>query len=234
MGMVELIGRPLFIEGTVVANDEHDNWYKSICIQDKTGGLVVQMDALSLYQTYPVGSLIRINVQNLFLSDYRHMVQLVAAVDSSNGSLTTSGIPKPLFSKYISILKDDEPIRPIQVGFKNLGDSLQGRLIQLNGVELSALDTGNSYADFRNKVGASKSLKFCTGETVYLRTSGYADFAGTKVPSGNGTVIGIYSVYNAEKQLLLRDTNDILLTGKRCTGAAWLQNLPQTTVKPIQ
>jgi hypothetical protein len=233
MGMVELIGRPLFIEGTVVANDEHDNWYKSICIQDKTGGIVVQLDALSLYQTYPVGSLIRINVQNLFLSDYRHMVQLVAAVDSSNGSLTSSGIPKPLFSKYISILKDDEPIRPIQVGFKNLGDSLQGRLIQLNGVELSALDTGNSYADFRNKVGASKSLKFCTGGTVYLRTSGYADFAGTKLPSGNGTVIGIYSVYNAEKQLLLRDTNDILLTGKRCTGAAWLQNLPQTAVKPI-
>jgi hypothetical protein len=233
MGMVELIGRPLYIEGTVVANDEHDNWYKSICIQDKTGGLVVQMDALSLYQTYPVGSLIRINVQNLFLSDYRHMVQLVAGVDSSNGSLTTTGIPKPLFSKYISILKDDEPIHPMQVGFKNLGDSLQGRLIQLNGVELSALDTGNSYADFRNKVGASKSLKFCTGGSVYLRTSGYADFAGTKLPSGNGTVIGIYSVYNAEKQLLLRDTNDILLTGKRCTGAAWLQNLPQTAVKPI-
>ncbi|MEY4279625.1 MAG: hypothetical protein RL377_1629 [Bacteroidota bacterium] len=233
MGMVELIGRPLYIEGTVVANDEHDNWYKSICIQDKTGGLVVQMDALSLYQTYPVGSLIRINVQNLFLSDYRHMVQLVAGVDSSNGSLTTTGIPKPLFSKYISILKDDEPIHPMQVSFKNLGDSLQGRLIQLNGVELSALDTGNSYADFRNKVGASKSLKFCTGGTVYLRTSGYADFAGTKLPSGNGTVIGIYSVYNAEKQLLLRDTNDILLTGKRCTGAAWLQNLPQTAVKPI-
>ena len=41
MGMVELLGRPLFIEGVVVANDEHDNWYKSICIQDKTGGIVL-------------------------------------------------------------------------------------------------------------------------------------------------------------------------------------------------
>jgi Family of unknown function (DUF5689) len=78
----------------------------------------------------------------------------------------------------------------------------------------------------------SRSLKFCTGGTIYLRTSGYADFAGIKTQTGNGIVIGIYSVFNAEKQLLLRDTSDILLTGKRCTGAAWLQNLPQSGNKP--
>jgi hypothetical protein len=230
MGMVEFIGQSFVIEGTVVANDEHDNWYKSICIQDKTGGIVVQMDGLALYQHYPIGSLLRLSVQNLWLSDYRRMLQLVAAVDTSTGSLTTTGIPKPLFSKHIRVVKEEMPITPLMVSFKNLGDSLQGRLIQLTGVELSAQDTGQSYADSRNKLGASKSLKFCTGGTVYIRTSGYADFAAAKTPKGNGVVIGIYSVYNAEKQLLLRDTNDILLTGKRCTGAAWLQNLPQKGV----
>jgi hypothetical protein len=230
MGMVEFIGQSFVIEGTVVANDEHDNWYKSICIQDKTGGIVVQMDGLALYQQYPIGSLLRLSVQNLWLSDYRRMLQLVAAVDTSSGSLTTTGIPKPMFSKHIRLVKEEMPITPLIVSFKNLGDSLQGRLIQLTGVELSAQDTGQSYADSRNKIGASKSLKFCTGGTVYIRTSGYADFAAAKTPKGNGVVIGIYSVYNAEKQLLLRDTNDILLTGKRCTGAAWLQNLPQKGV----
>lgn len=233
MGMVELLGQPISIEGTVVANDEHDNWYKSICIQDKTGGIVVQMDGLALYQNYPIGALLRVRVQNLLLSDYRRMVQLVAAVDTSSGSLTTTGIPKPLFSKFISTVKEDMPITPLQVNYKNLGDSLQGRLVQLSGVEFSAQDTGQSYADNRNKMGASKSLKFCTGGTVYIRTSGYADFAAAKTPKGNGVVIGIYSVYNSEKQLLLRDTNDILLTGKRCTGAAWLQNLPQKGVKLV-
>lgn len=226
MGMVELVAQPILIEGTVVANDEHDNIYKSICLQDKTGGIVLQLDGLSLYQTYPIGAQLKINLQGLYLTDYRRMVQLVAGVDTSTGSLQTNGIPTPLFSRFIKVIEDNVPITPINVAFKNLNDSLQGRLIQISGVEFSAADTGQTYADKKNKLGMSRSLKFCSGGTVYLRTSGYADFADTKTQSGNGIVIGIYSVYNTEKQILLRDTDDILLTGKRCTGAAWLQNLP--------
>jgi len=233
MGMVEYIASPLFIQGTVVANDEHDNIYKSIYIQDNTGAIVIQLDGLSLYQTYPIGAVVKISTQNLFISDYRRMVQIVAAVDSSSGTLLTTGIPSPLFSKYIKIESDNAAITPIKVEFKNLSDSLQGRLIQINAVEFSAVDTGQYYADKKNKIGMSRSLKFCSGGTIYLRTSGYADFAGVKTQKGNGIVIGIYSVYNTEKQILLRDTSDILLTGKRCTGAAWLQNLPQNGVKII-
>jgi hypothetical protein len=233
MGMVEYIAQPLIIEGTVVANDEHDNFYKSICLQDNTGGIIVQLDGLSLYQTYPVGSKIKINTKSLFLSDYRRMLQLVGSIDTSAGNLVTTGIPSPLFAKFIKIVNDNTIIHPIMVGYKNLGDSLQGRLIQINAVEFSALDTAQNYADKKNKIGISRSLKFCTGGTIYVRTSGYADFAGVKTPSGNGIVIGIYSVYNNEKQLLLRDTSDILLTGKRCTGAAWLQNLPKLATKTL-
>jgi hypothetical protein len=231
LGMVELIGQPIYIQGIVVANDEHDNIYKSLYIQDKTGGIVVSLDGQSLYQTYPIGTLVKIKTQNLFLTDYRHMIQLVASVDSSSGSLLTMGIPSPLFSKFIQVVSENEPINPLMVNFKNLADSLQGRLIQINGVEFSALDTGQTYADKKNKLGMSRSIKFCSGGTIYMRTSGYADFAGVKIPPGNGIVIGVYSVYNNEKQIILRDTNDILLTAKRCTGAAWLQNLPQTASK---
>ena len=231
LGLSELIGQPMYIQGTVIANDEHDNLYKSLIIQDSTGGIVLLLDGLSLYQTYPIGSLVKVSLQNLFLTDYRHMTQLVASVDSSSGSLVTSGIPRPMFSKHIQVIADASPIHPLIVNFKNLTDTLQGRLIQISAVEFSAADTGKTYADKKNKIGMSRSLKFCTGGTIYLRTSGYADFAGAITPSGNGIVIGVYSVYNNEKQIILRDTNDILLTAKRCTGAAWLQNLPQTAPK---
>jgi hypothetical protein len=231
LGMAEYIAQPIFIQGTVVANDEHDNIYKSLYIQDKTGGIVLVLDGQSLYQTYPIGTLVKVKTQNLFLTDYRHMVQLVAAVDSSSGVLITSGIPTPLFAKHIQVVAENEPIFPLMVNYKNLTDTLQGRLIQITAVEFSAADTGKTYADKKNKIGLSRSLKFCTGGTIYLRTSGYADFAGVTTPTGNGMVIGVYSVYNNEKQLILRDTNDILLKAKRCTGAAWLQNLPQTAPK---
>lgn len=226
MGNVEQVTNAAVIIGNIVANDEHDNVYKSIIVQDSTGGIVVLLDGTSLYQSYPVGAQIKLHVKDLYLSDYRRMVQLVASIDTSSGALVTAGIPVPLFSKYMTIVQDHVVISPLLVAPKNLGDSLQGRLIRISEVEFAAADTAQTYADKKNKTGISRSLKFCVGGTIYLRTSGYADFAGIKTPVGNGQVIGVYSVYNTEKQLLIRDTSDILLTGKRCTGAAWLQKLP--------
>lgn len=222
-GSVEAIKNAFAIEGVIVANDEHDNVYKSIFIQDSTGGIMLLMDGTSLYQNYPVGTLVRVRIQNLFLTDYRRMLQLVASIDTSAGMLVSSGIPVPLFPKFITALKDNYPVVPLLVSAKNLGDSLQGRLIRISNVEFSATDTLQTYADKKNKTGASRSVKFCVGGTIYLRTSGYADFAGIKIPTGNGDIVGVYSVYNYEKQILIRDTSDILLNGRRCTGAAWLQ-----------
>ena len=224
MGNFEPIIKSMALEATIVANDEHDNLYKSISIQDSSGGILLNLDGSSLYQTYPVGTTIRVRLQNLFLTDYRRMLQLVGSVDTSSGQLLTTGIPAPLFSKYIKVVKENTSIIPMIVSFKNLADSLQGRLIKISNVEFSAADTNSTFADKKNKIGASRSLKFCTGGTIYLRTSGYADFAGISLPKNNGDIVGIYSVYNYEKQLLLRDTSDILFRGKRCTGAAWLKN----------
>lgn len=224
IGNVESINKSMALEATIVANDEHDNLYKSISIQDTSGGIIISIDGSSLYQTYPVGTTIRIHLQNLFLTDYRRMLQVVASVDTSSGQLVTTGIPASLLSKYIKVVKENTNVIPLLVSYKNLADSLQGRLIKISNVEFSAADTNLTYADKKNKIGASRSLKFCTGGTIYLRTSGYADFAGISIPKNNGDIVGIYSVYNYEKQLLLRDTSDILFRGKRCTGAAWLKN----------
>ena len=226
MGGSEEIKNSYAIEGVVVANDESNNLYKTVAIQDSTGGIMVLLDASSIYQSFPTGTLLRINLQGLLLSDYRRMVQLVASIDTSTGSAVTAGIALPLFSKYIRIIKEQVAVNPINVSFKNLSDTLQGRLIKISNVEFASADTSQTYSDKKNKIGASRSVKFCVGGTIYLRTSGYADFAGIKLPTGNGDIIGIYSVFNSEKQIFIRDTSDILLRGKRCTGAAWLQNPP--------
>lgn len=224
MGEVEPILHEWMVEAVIVANDEYDNWYKSIVIQDSTAGIMLLLDGQNLFQDYPVGAKIRLRLKDLLLSDYRRMIQLVGAVDSSSGSLVTGGIPVPLFKQHIQVIQDNYPIVPLNVQFRNLHDSLQGRLIQLSGIEFSASDTAQTFADKKNKTGASRALKFCSGGTIYLRTSGYADFAGVAIPNGNGTIVGVYSVFNTEKQLLLRHPDDILFTQPRCSGAAWLKN----------
>ena len=103
MGNFEPITKSMALEATIVANDEHDNLYKSISIQDSSGGILLNLDGSSLYQTYPVGTTIRVRLQNLFLTDYRRMLQLVGSVDTSSGQLLTTGIAAPLFSKFIKV-----------------------------------------------------------------------------------------------------------------------------------
>ena len=92
----------------------------------------------------------------------------------------------------------------------------QSRLVKLNDVEFSEL--GLTYADAVNLSTGSRLLSDCNGNTVSVRTSGYANFADDTLPSGNGSIIGIFTIYNSEKQFVIRDINEVLLDSSRCNA----------------
>ena len=56
------------IKAQVVANDQSGNFYKQIIVQDETGGLAINIDAYSLYTSYPVGRFVYIPTQCLLLA----------------------------------------------------------------------------------------------------------------------------------------------------------------------
>ncbi len=220
MGNVEKLRDDWIIEGVVVANDEHDNLYKVIVLQDSTAGITIRMDGYGLFTAYPVGRRLAVKLQGLWLGDYARMVQLGAGIDSTDPAYPPTVIPIPtaLFSKFLFPKDTLEKMNPLVVNWADLQDDKQSMLIRLDQVEFNSRDTGKPYADIINKTTTNLSLRFCSVGAVYLRTSGYADFAGLKIPSGNGSVTGIYSVFGTEKQLMIRDTSDIQMEGLRCTG----------------
>ena len=69
----------------------------------------------------------------------------------------------------------------------------QSRLVKLNDVEFSEL--GLTYADAVNLSTGSRLLSDCNGNTVSVRTSGYANFADDTLPSGNGSIIGLSLIH---------------------------------------
>jgi hypothetical protein len=59
--------------------------------------------------------------------------------------------------------------------------------------------------------------------TLTVRTSGYANFAGTPIPKGNGSITAIYTIYKSSptsttttKQMLIRDPEDVQFNNGRC------------------
>jgi hypothetical protein len=219
MGSFEHIADDYIIEGIVVADDRKDNFYKSIVLQDSTGGITIRMDGNGLYTDYPVGRKIAVKLRNLWMGDYARMIQLGAGIDQSNPAfLELAPIPVPLFDRYIVRKELNNAVYPKHVRLDELNDTLQSRLITIDNLEFAITDTGKTYADVVNKLSVNTTVKSCTGGSTYIRTSGFANFAAAKIPRGNGNITAIYTVFRTEKQLVIRDTSDVQLNGLRCTA----------------
>lgn len=207
------------IEGTIIADDKKDNFYKSIVVQDSTAGITVRLDGFGLHNSYPVGMKLYIKLKELWLGDYGKMLQLGAGVDRSDPNFPELiAIPQPLFNRYLSRGGILNAVVPKTVRLDELNDSLQSCLVIIADVEIPPTDTGRPFADVVNKLSVNHSIRSCKGGSVVLRTSGFASFANLKTPRGNGSITAVYSVFRTEKQLLIRDTSDLQLNGLRCTG----------------
>lgn len=216
-GSFEKLTEDKIIKAVVVADDKTGNYYKTLVVQDSTGGMEVKINATNLFNIYPIGRRIYIKVNGLTLGDYNGNFQIGGDVykdDSGNDRL--GGIEEPEIEKYIYKGEFNVPITPAVKTISELGDDDINTLIQLEGLEVVDAELGQTYADAENKLTSNRSLKDCSNKVITLRTSGYASFAGTVMPQGNGTVTAIYTVFGSTKQLFLRDTSDMLLTGQRC------------------
>lgn len=224
-GKLDVIDTDIIISGIVVANDKSGNLYKQLFIQDSTGGLQILLDVASLHGTYPVGRRVFVKCKGLCLSDYNRTMQLGSKA-TINGGPTQEAIPSGLIDKYLIGGSINNPVVPIPVTVSQLGggsvdmqNRYLGALIQLEGFEFANIM--NTYADTSAyRKDTNDTLKNCTGTTIIVRTSGFAKFAAVRVPSGNGSIAAIYTVFQSgntgTKQLILRDTTDVKFTGSRC------------------
>ncbi len=234
-GSYETISTDLIISGVVVADDRSGNLYKTLYIEDSTGGLGISLDANNLFGTYPVGRRVVIKAKGLTLSDY-HNTMLLGMKTVIGGIPSVEAIPSGLIGNYIIGGSLNNPVVPHVVTSADLTipgsqpwlNVNIGRLIQLNNYEFRALDTAATYADtsyYKNSLDRYINLGCAAGTSldIDVRSSGYSNFASQLTPKGNGTIIGIYAPYNTTKQMIIRDPSDVRFTGTRCGAVAGTQ-----------
>ncbi|MBK7121482.1 MAG: choice-of-anchor J domain-containing protein [Chitinophagaceae bacterium] len=217
-GAYDVITTDMIISGVVVANDKSGNLYKQLFIQDETGGLQIMLDATNLYGTYPVGRRIFIKCNGLAISDYNKTMMLgVRAIVAGAPSL--EGIPANLISRYIVAGSLNNPVVPTVVTYADLGgtgttnmqDPLIGSLIQLDNYRF-AIPTGTYSDTSAYKSTVNRDINNCGSQTLIVRTSAYANFAGYPVATGRGSILAIYTVFGNTRQLIIRDTSDVRFT----------------------
>ena len=214
-GVNLLINEDLVISAIVTADDKSGNFYKQIIIQDTSGGIALKLEGSNAFNDYPIGRRIFIKLKGLYLVQYKGVYQIAASI-APDGSF--NGIPTSLYDRYILKGSYFHTVTPKAVTISQLNPSYQNLLIELNNVEFQSGDAGQPYADYYNKLSVGRVVKGCTGGTLEMYNSGFANFANEFTPTGNGKLVAIYSLYNTTGQLLLRDPGDLHLDSVRCGG----------------
>lgn len=220
VGGFDPITEDLLIGGVVVMDDRSGNYYKTLVIQDSTGGIEVTFNDGYLYNQFPVGRKIFIRCQDLLLTDYAGLTQLAGGVVFENGS--PSGVGLTELQVRQKVVKDVTGVAPAPKSLDmNLlatgaADDYLSTLVVLEDVQFVQCDAGKTYADAVTKTDLNRIVEDCDGQEVILRSSGYAEFAAVRTPTGNGTLVGVLSKYNDDYQIFIRNLDDVAMDGNRC------------------
>ncbi len=198
-------GPPITFEGdysvfaTVTMDDKSGNIYRSAFVEDGTGAINLRLQAPGgVYE----GDSVRIYLKGTTLSSYQRMLQL----DNVNAD------------RNIIKIATNKVVEPSPVNISDIGPMYQGRLVHLEEVQFISEHTGLPFADSENLLAMNRILEDCDGNTIIVRTSGYASFADEPVPQGNGTLTAIVAQHRQDMQLYIRRMEELSLDNERCPG----------------
>lgn len=216
------------IEAYVTSSDEGGNFFKSISMVsvDGTQGFDVPIDAYNLYTKFEPGRKVFIKLKG------RHY-QINADTKSKEiGSLYTNGTDNT---------SDDEVGRISGVEYENIitrgcsnvneqslvnnftiaqakSDANLNKLIEFSNVQFTDASIGKTYYDpTLNDLGGATNhlITDASGNTIIVRVSSFATFAGNAVDADNGKVRGVLTKFGSDYQFMVRTLNDIQLTSPR-------------------
>ncbi|MBS1581428.1 MAG: choice-of-anchor J domain-containing protein [Bacteroidetes bacterium] len=185
------------VYAVVTADEQDGNLYKNIYIQDHTGAIVMRLlNSGGLYR----GDSIRIYLPGCVLSSYQSMLQLDSVNVDNNVVKQATGVV----------------IVPETLSIAQVTPDKQARLIYLSGVEFAPSDTALTWSDAVGQTTQNRNLKDCNGGTIVVRTSGYADYAGVRLPTGKGSLVANVGQFASTMQLSLRSLPEVHMDGPRC------------------
>lgn len=205
------------VKGYVIADETGGNIYRTFYLRGEDGKCIAVYrkgsgDGGSESYNVKTGDYIGYKLYGSIISEYSKLPQIqVQEYD-----------PNKLIVIYARGC--DDMVQPVKTTIEriNAGEHLCD-LVKLENVQFETYE-GLTYAE--GQTNTNRSLVSCDGESIIVRTSGYASFAAEPLPAGRGTLTSIASVYNTTWQLLIRNTSDVRMNGQRCGEGGDLMELP--------
>ncbi len=217
------------LEAYAVSSDEGGNFYKSISMvgYDTAGneyGFSIPVDQYNLYTQFEPGRKVYINLNELYfaIDDRTDALEIGTLYEGQVGRIAINRYEEKIIRSCEKIDEEDLVITGLSIT-EAQDDQYLNRLIEFDYVQFANSSLGFTYFDANlNSIGGATNhiLADEDGNTLTVRVSEYATFAGDMIPDGNGKVRGVMTKYNSSGggnpyQFMIRTLNDVMLDNPR-------------------
>ena len=193
------------ISGVVTSCDKEKNCYQYLTIQDETGGIMISLRNMELYNKYPVGLSLTVECDGLVIGHKYRNKQIGVEKDGVMTAINKSDEENYLFPDGTV---GEEPA-PLVITSKNqIDDSYYNRLVRIEGcrmqnggVDVFCPDSVTTYC--------TRYMLLADSTVMSLRTMSRASFAHELLPAGRCNLKGILVNSSGGPQLYLRSLDDV-------------------------
>lgn len=197
-------GDHIIVSGHVVSSDFAGNCFKYIVLQDETGALNFSINSYNLYLNYRRGQEMVIDLTGLYVGKYRGLFQVGFPSFNSSINGDETSFMAPEFFRRNAELNGWPNLATVDTvtvnSFSELGTTpaelqkWQSQLVRFNNVEFVP-NTETSTLSTYHSSGVTQQIKDAAGNTLDIRTSGYANFWNNTLPEGRGDVVALLGYY---------------------------------------
>ena len=204
-----VVREELTVSGTVVSSDEAGNFYRTLVLDDGTGGAELRIAEYNLYTICPPGCRLTVSLRGCALGERNGVLQIGLPPDAYSPYPTGYISSRVLLERLLHPTGErQEPVAtPCEIA--RLGTASCGRLVRIDALrfrpdaEQAVPQTWEGYRLFED----------AAGRTIAVYTSAYARFADREIPAGECSLTGVLEYgtagsYGKQFILQMRDEND--------------------------
>ncbi len=211
-----------YIEAYVISSDEGGNFYKSMYFQPTDGskGFNLSGDIVNAYtQKFQPGKKVFLKLNGLAYGNpnnnfARGLVFGAPPTDKFDVDRLSSLDLKNYLIPSCDVISEDAIVHKITIA-QAFSDTYLNTLVEIDNVQFTDEAAGGTYDS--NIADAYDSSIFVTdgSKNLTIRTSRFANFAGSKVPTGKGKIRGVLTKYGSTYQIIMRTERDANMPNPR-------------------
>uniref|UniRef100_UPI0027D9BDB3 DUF5689 domain-containing protein n=1 Tax=uncultured Alistipes sp. TaxID=538949 RepID=UPI0027D9BDB3 len=94
------VTRDITVKAVVTANDLYEEFFKTLVIEDSSGGITISIDRTDLADDYPVGAAVSLSCNGLRLGEYGGKIQ-IGSTPEPGGEYSVGRISQENLARYL-------------------------------------------------------------------------------------------------------------------------------------